>query len=75
MSNAALLLFAKDPQRWFVSATVKCVQFYGTKVQKPMAFQQVYGGSVFEMVDQATAFAGKPCVPGWLYRASGNGYE
>ena len=56
VSNAALLLFAKDPQRWFVSATVKCVQFYGTKVQKPMAFQQVYGGSVFEMVDQAVSF-------------------
>ena len=56
VSNAALLLFAKDPQRWFVSATVKCVQFYGTKVQKPMAFQQMYGGSVFEMVDQAVSF-------------------
>lgn len=27
-TNAALLLFAKDPQKWFVSSTVKCVQFY-----------------------------------------------
>lgn len=51
-----LLLFAKDPQKWFVSSTVKCVQFYGTKVQKPLASQQIYGGSVFEVVDQAVAF-------------------
>lgn len=51
VSNAALLLFAKDPQKWFVSSTVKCVQFYGTKMQKPLATQQIYGGSVFEVVD------------------------
>lgn len=56
VTNAALLLFAKDPQKWFVSSTVKCVQFYGTKVQKPLAYQQIYGGSVFELVDQAVAF-------------------
>ena len=56
VTNAALLLFAKDPQKWFVSSTVKCVQFYGTKVQKPLASQQIYGGSVFEVVDQAVAF-------------------
>ena len=56
VTNAALLLFAKDPQKWFVSSTVKCVQFYGTKVQKPLASQQIYGGSVFEIVDQAVSF-------------------
>ena len=56
ISNAALLLFAKDPQKWFVSATVKCVLLYGTKVQKPLASQQIYGGRVFEVVDQAVSF-------------------
>ena len=56
ISNAALLLFAKDPQKWFVSSTIKCVQFYGTKMQKPLATQQIYGGSVFEVVDQAVSF-------------------
>lgn len=54
--NAALLLFAKDVQKWFASATIKCAQFYGTKVQKPMLSQQIYGGNVFEMVDQAVGF-------------------
>ena len=56
LKNAALLLFAKDVQKWFVSATVKCAQFYGTKIQKPILSQQIYGGSVFEMVDMAVGF-------------------
>ncbi|MBO4738470.1 MAG: DUF4062 domain-containing protein [Bacteroidales bacterium] len=56
IKNAALLLFAKDVQKWFTSATIKCAQFYGTKVQKPMLSQQIYGGNIFEMVDQAVGF-------------------
>ena len=56
LKNAALLLFAKDVQKWFVSATVKCAHFYGTKIQKPIISQQIYGGSVFEMVDMAVGF-------------------
>ena len=56
LKNAALLLFAKDVQKWFVSATVKCAQFYGTKIQKPILSQQIYGGTVFEMVDMAVGF-------------------
>ena len=56
IKNAALLLFAKDVQKWFASATIKCAQFYGTKVQKPMLSQQIYGGNVFEMVDQGVGF-------------------
>ena len=56
LKNAALLLFAKDVQKWFVSATVKCAQFYGTKIQKPILSQQIYGGTVFDMVDMAVGF-------------------
>jgi len=56
VTNAALLLFAKDPQKWFVSSVVKCAQFYGTEPVKPIPFQQIYTGSVFEIVDQAVAF-------------------
>lgn len=56
VTNAALLLFAKDPQKWFVSSMVKCAQFYGTEPIKPIPFQQIYTGSVFEIVDQAVAF-------------------
>ncbi len=56
VTNAALLLFAKDPQKWFVSSTVKCAQFYGTEPIKPIPFQQIYRGNVFELVDQAVSF-------------------
>lgn len=56
VTNAALLLFAKDTQKWFVSSTVKCAQFYGTEPVKPIPFQQIYRGNVFELVDQAVSF-------------------
>ena len=56
LTNAALLLFAKNPQRFFVSSEVKCAQFYSTRVTKPIASYQVAHGNVFEMIDQAVAF-------------------
>ena len=56
LRNAAMLLFAKDPQRWFATSIVKCAHFYGTKMTKPIASLQQYGGSVFEMVDLAVSF-------------------
>lgn len=56
IKNAALLLFAKDVQKWFVSATIKCAHFYGTKMTKPIASMQVYGGTVFDQIDMAVTF-------------------
>lgn len=56
IKNAALLLFAKDVQKWFTTATIKCGHFYGTKVEKPMASLQIYGGTVFDQVDMAVTF-------------------
>lgn len=56
LTNSALLLFAKDPQACFLPSEVKCAQFYGTKVQKPAPYYQVFHGNVFELVDQAKAF-------------------
>lgn len=56
ISNAAVLLFGKKPQKYFISSEVKCVQFYGNVVEKPMPSYQIYRGDVFELVDQATSF-------------------
>ena len=56
LTNSALLLFAKDPQKFFITSEVKCAQFYGTKVEKPIPFYQVFRGSIFELVDQAVGF-------------------
>lgn len=49
LTNSALLLFAKDPQRFFRTSEVRCAQFYGTKVEKPIRNYQVFTGSLFEI--------------------------
>lgn len=56
LANAAVLLFGRKPQKFFITSEVKCVQFYGNEVQKPMPAYQIYKGDVFELVDQATSF-------------------
>ena len=56
LTNAAVLLFGKDPHRFFIQAEVKCLQFSGTGVKKPFVNYQVYSGSLFEQIDKAVAF-------------------
>ncbi len=56
LANAAILLFGKKPQKYFITSEIKCVQFYGDVVEKPMPAYQIYRGDVFELVDQATSF-------------------
>ena len=56
IANAALLLFGKKPQKYFITSEIKCAQFYGNVVEKPMPAYQIYRGDVFELVDQATSF-------------------
>jgi predicted HTH transcriptional regulator len=56
LSNAAILLFGKAPQRFFISSEVKCAHFHGTRVEKPIPFYQIYKGNLFDLVDQAVNF-------------------
>jgi len=56
LANAAILLFGKKPQKYFLTSEVKCAQFYGNVVEKPIPSYQIYRGTVFELVDQATSF-------------------
>ena len=56
LKNAAILLFGKKPQKYFIASEVKCIQFFGNKVEKPLPSYQIYKGDVFELVDQATSF-------------------
>ena len=56
VSNAAVLLFGKKPQRFLISSEVKCAQFFGYEVEKPIENYQIYTGDLFEMVDLAVAF-------------------
>jgi len=56
LTNAAVLLFGKNPHHFFLQAEVKCLQFSGTEVRKPFINYQVYSGNLFEQVDKARAF-------------------
>ena len=56
LTNAAVLLFGKSPQRFLLSSEIKCARFHGTEVEKPIPSYQVYKGTVFQLVDQAVDF-------------------
>ena len=56
LTNAAVLLFGKDPQHALISSSVKCARFHGNEIVKPIPAYQVYKGDVFKLVDQAVDF-------------------
>ena len=53
LTNAAVLLFGKVPQRFLISSEVRCAHFHGNEVAKPIPSYQVYKGTVFDLVDQS----------------------
>lgn len=55
-TNAAILLFGKNPRRFFNNAQVHCFHFLGTEKRKPIASQQPYEGRLLEVIDQAVEF-------------------
>ncbi len=56
ITNAALLLFGRKPQRFFITSEVRCAHFHGLNKIKPIPSYQVYKGDVFEMIEQAADF-------------------
>jgi predicted HTH transcriptional regulator len=56
ITNAAILLFAKEPQRFFINSEVRCASFAGTVVEKPIPSYKVFKGTLFELADQALEF-------------------
>ncbi|MFA5393928.1 MAG: DUF4062 domain-containing protein [Candidatus Ratteibacteria bacterium] len=56
LTNAAILLFGKDPHRFFLQAEVKCLHLPGTEVSKPFLSYKVYTGNLFEQVDKSVEF-------------------
>jgi Predicted transcriptional regulator containing an HTH domain and an uncharacterized domain shared with the mammalian protein Schlafen len=46
LTNAAILLFGKKPQKFFISSEVKCMQFYGNQIEKPIPSLQIYKGDI-----------------------------
>ncbi|PXF55852.1 MAG: transcriptional regulator [Deltaproteobacteria bacterium] len=55
-TNAAILLFGKNPRRFFNNAQVHYFHFHGTEKQKPIASQQPYEGRLLEVIDEAVEF-------------------
>ena len=55
-TNAAILLFGKNPRRFFNSVQVHCIYFHGTEKRKPIASQQPYEGRIIEVIDEAVEF-------------------
>ncbi len=55
-TNAAMLLFGTNPQRFHRTAETKCIHCHGTEYRRPFASLQVYGGDLFEQADQARDF-------------------
>lgn len=55
-TNAAILLFGKNPRRFFNNIQVHCLHFHGTEKRKPIASQQPYEGNLIEVIDEAVEF-------------------
>ncbi|HPZ03376.1 MAG TPA: ATP-binding protein, partial [Bacteroidales bacterium] len=56
LTNAALLLFGKNPQRFFPTATTKCAVFHGFTKTKPIPSYKIISGDIFEQINQAVEF-------------------
>ena len=55
-TNAAILLFGIKPQKFMPTSEIKCMHYHGTVVAKPIPSHQIFTGTLFDQVDQATDF-------------------
>jgi ATP-dependent DNA helicase RecG len=56
LTNAGVLLFGKDPQRFFAQSEVRCARFKGDEAVKPFVDMKVFGGDILNHVDKALNF-------------------
>jgi len=57
VTNAAVLLFGKRPQRFFLQTETRCGRFKGIKPTKPFIDMKVFDGSIIDQVDAVEDFA------------------
>ncbi len=55
-TNAGILLFGKNPQRFFRQTETRCAKFKGTKAQKPFLDMKVLEGTISQQIDRAEKF-------------------
>jgi len=56
LTNAAILLFGKNPHKFHLQAEIKCLQLSGTEVEKPFPSYHIHDGNLFDQVDRAVSF-------------------
>jgi len=56
LTNAAILLFGKNPHKFHLQAEIKCLQLAGAEVEKPFPSYHIYNGDLFEQADRAVDF-------------------
>ena len=55
LTNAAILLFGKNPQMFFIQSETRCARFKGVK---PLEFidMKVFGGNIIDQREDAVEF-------------------
>ena len=56
LTNAGVLFFAKHPQETLDVSVVKCLQYWGTHVERPIPSYQTYEDGIIGMIESALAF-------------------
>lgn len=56
LTNSAVLLFGKDPQKFFPTSHIKCVQWPTDERNKPIRDHKIATGTLFDMADAAVQF-------------------
>jgi len=56
LTNAAVLLFGKEPRRFHPQAETKCIHCPGIELTKPFISYHVYQGTIFDQIDEAYGF-------------------
>ncbi|MDD1727805.1 MAG: putative DNA binding domain-containing protein [Methanospirillum sp.] len=56
ITNAAALLFGKDPQRFILQSEVRCGQFRGTDVASPFINMKVIRGDLLHQIEETMTF-------------------
>ena len=56
LTNAGVLFFARHPQQAIDISVVKCLQYWGTHVERPIPSYQTYEDGIIGMLESALAF-------------------
>lgn len=56
LTNTAILMFGRDPQKFFLQTEVRCAKFKGIKPVKPFLDMRVIRETIHEQIDEAERF-------------------